>query len=87
MDELANVEQKGVDAIVAVELHTPKMFRMKFDLPNRSKPAKNVMHLGACGWIKFVGFMEPLKCGLQDAIWKRVVFEFIPCASSTAVAE
>ena len=74
VDELADVEQKGVDSVVAMELHTPKMFRMKYDLPNRCEPAKQVMHVGTRGCIKFLRFVEPLKCGLQDAIRQRVVF-------------
>ena len=87
VDELADMEQEGVDAVVAVKLDASKVLRAKLDAPNRSKPAKHVMHVGARGWIKLLRFMESLKCGLQDAIRQRVVFEFIPCAGSPAMAE
>ena len=47
MDELADVEQKGVDAVVAMELDTPEVLRARFDGPDRCEPAKQVMHVGA----------------------------------------
>lgn len=87
VDERADMEQEGVDAVVAVKLDASKVLRAKLDALNRCEPAKQVMHVGTRGCIKFLRFVEPLECGLQDAIRQRVVFEFIPCAGSAAMAE
>ena len=49
VDELTDVQQKCVDAVVAVELDTPEVLAMKFQAPDRGEPAKQITHVGTRG--------------------------------------
>ena len=71
VDELADMEQEGVDAVVAVKLDASKVLRAKLDAPNRSKPAKHVMHVGARGWIKLLRFIA--RMSMDHIPWRRTL--------------
>ena len=86
VDELTDMQQEGVDAVIAVELDTAEVLGVEFDVPDGSEPAQQVMHVGAGGRGEFLRVVEPLKRGLEYAVRQSVVFEFVPCAGGVAVA-
>lgn len=87
VDELADVQQKTVDSVIAMELNTPEVVCVKFDLPDGNKPAKQVIQVGTGARVEFPRVVESLKGGLQDSVRKGVMLEFIPCTGSATVPE
>src|ERR1035441_5111388 len=86
VDELTDMQQEGVDAVIAVELDAAEVLGVEFDVPDGSEPAQQVMHVGAGGRGEFLRVVEPLKRGLEYPVRQSVVFEFVPCAGGAAVA-
>ena len=78
MDELADVKQKEIDAVVSVELDPPEMLGTKIDRLNGCEPTEQVKHIGTSVFVEFDRVAEALERGLEDAIGQGVIFEFVP---------
>ena len=87
VDELANMKQKRVNAVVAMELDAPEVLCAKLDVGDRSQPPKQIIHTSPSVRIKFLGSIESPECRLEDAVGQRVIFEFIPFTGGATLAE
>lgn len=87
VDEFADVQEKRVDAVVAMKLHAAEMPGVQVQRLHGSQPSQDIVNTGARAFVERGIVAQALERGFEDAIRQRVVFEFIPRADRPGVAQ
>lgn len=87
VNELANVQQKAINPIIAMKLHTPEVLAAKFDGLDRREPPEQVINVGVRRFVEVVGIPQTHQRGLKNPIRQGVVFQFVPHAGSPSVTQ